>query len=242
MSRIALQPAFVLHRRPYQDSSQLLELLTHEHGRIGAVARGVRRAKSKWAGVLQPFSPLLVSWSGRGDLVTLTGVEPQGVVPALPPARLLSASYASELVIRLLQRHDPHPQLYERYAAAMVGLKDTTSSEAALLRVFEKCLLSEIGYALNLTHDARTGEPIEAGTRYVYHLEQGPEAAEDTHGPMCFQGSSLLALAQEQLGDVQVLRDARRLLRPALDLYLGGRPLKSRQVLQATRASRAPPP
>src|SRR5262245_64871498 len=99
--RVSMQPAYVLHHRPYRETSCLLELLTEEHGRIGAVARGARQAHSRWRGLLQPFRPLLLSWSGRGELATLTGAEPASPALTIPAERLLRAWYATDMMMSL---------------------------------------------------------------------------------------------------------------------------------------------
>ncbi|HYQ92513.1 MAG TPA: DNA repair protein RecO, partial [Candidatus Competibacteraceae bacterium] len=110
--QIVLQPAFVLHRRPYRDTSLLLEAWTLEQGRLGLVARGVRTHRSRWQGLLQPFQPLLLSGSGKGELLTLTVAEEAGRPLSPLPARWLSGLYVNELLLRLLPRHDPHPGLF----------------------------------------------------------------------------------------------------------------------------------
>jgi len=232
--RVSMQPAYVLHHRPYRETSSLLELLTEEHGRIGAVARGARLASSRWRGLLQPFRPLLLSWSGRGELVTLTGAEPASAALMIPAERLMSAWYANELMIRLLGRSDPQRKIFLAYATVLAELAGTTS-EAAALRLFEKRLLDALGYGLALTHDALTGAPIEPEHCYAYRLERGPQSVGVAEGELVLAGRSLLALAAERFDDDGTLKDARRLLRAALDLYLGERPLRTREVGRAMR-------
>jgi DNA repair protein RecO (recombination protein O) len=229
-----MQPAWVLHHRPYRETSSLLELLTEAHGRIGAVAKGARRPASRWRGLLQPFSPLLLSWTGGGELVTVTAVEAAGAPPAIPASRLMSAYYANELLLRLIGRHDPQRAAFIAYAAALAELAGE-GAEAHALRVFEKRLLDALGYGLALTHDAISGEPVDPDGYYAYRLERGPQAVGVAEGELVFAGSSLLALARERLDDAVALTDSRRLLRAALDLYLGERPLRTREVGRAVR-------
>lgn len=235
--RVTLEPAYLLHHHPYRETSRLLELLTEQHGRIAAVARGARRPDSRWRSALQPFVPVLASWTGRGELVTLTGAEQAGPAPRVPPARLMSAWYANELLLRLLGREEAQRSIFVTYAALLTELADG-AEEARALRLFEKRLLEALGYGLELTRDALTGEEVRAELSYVYRLERGPQAVGVAEGELVLAGSSLLALAQEQLDNPVALADARRLLRAALDLYLGGRPLKTRQVLRAVRRIR----
>jgi DNA repair protein RecO (recombination protein O) len=235
-----MQPAWVLHHRPYRETSALLELLTEAHGRIGAVAKGARRAASRWRGLLQPFSPLLLSWSGGGELVTITGAEAAGASPTIPGARLMSAYYANELLLRLLQRNDPQRGVFIAYASVLADLAGE-DGESHALRLFEKRLLDALGYGLSLTHDAITGQPVDPAGCYAYRLERGPQAVGVAEGELVFAGSSLLGLARERLDDAAALTDARRLLRAALDLYLGDRPLRTREVRRALRRRTSSP-
>ncbi|MBZ0070222.1 MAG: DNA repair protein RecO [Thiohalobacteraceae bacterium] len=226
-----LQPGYILHQRPYRDTSLLLEVFTRDHGRLGLVARGARGPRGRNRGLLQPFQPLLLSWSGRGELGTLTGIETAGAARHLPGAVLYSGFYLNELLLRLLQRLDPHPALHAAYAQALVALPDATPRA---LRLFEKTLLEELGYGLLLDHEAHSGAPVEPGAWYIYELESGP-ARTVQHSPnrLVLAGSSLLSLAADELHDTQSLSDAKRLLRAALGLYLGGRELKTREVFAA---------
>ena len=149
-TRIRLEPAFLLHHYPWRDSSRILELLTQSHGRVSLFARAARRSGSAIAGALQPFAELLVSFSLRGEAGQLTGVEPGAAAAPLPAARLMSAWYANELLIKLLPKSDPHPRLYGTYATLVAALADPAVDPARSLRIFEKRLLQELGYGLNL--------------------------------------------------------------------------------------------
>jgi DNA repair protein RecO (recombination protein O) len=156
-------PAFVLHRRAWQDNGSVIELFTPGHGRLSVFARGVRGAHAKLAGVLQPFVPLLVSWAGRGESPRLTGAEPDHAAAAcgvLPPDRLMSAWYCSELVLSLTARHDPQPALFACYAGALAGLRQEESHER-VLRLFEKRLLEQLGYGLEDLDERRFDDMAE---------------------------------------------------------------------------------
>lgn len=229
-----LQPGYLLHQRAYRDTSLLLEVFTPEHGRFGLVARGARAPKSRNRGLLQLFQPLLLSWIGRAELGTLTGVESNGAAPRLLGATLYSGFYLNELMMRLLQRLDPHPELFMAYADALQGLQHATERP---LRLFEKRLLETLGYGLLLDHVADSGEPVEADALYRYELETGPVAVVQApaHG-LCLHGSSLLSLAADQLQDAQSLSECKRLMRAALGLYLGERKLKTREVFASIAA------
>lgn len=234
--QFSLQPAFLLHQAPYRDTSSLLELYTRDHGRIGLVARGARRPKARLRAALQPFQPLLVSWISRGDLGTLTGAEVVPGVVAFPASHVYNGYYMNELLVRLTRRHDAHPQLFACYRDALENLR-LGHTDTRVLRLFEKNLLDELGYGLDLTQTV-DGEAVADSRQYEYRLEHGvipaqPGAIEK----MVFSGSSLLSLAAGQLDEDVALGDARRLLRAALQVYLGTRPLEVRRVAQAVRRS-----
>jgi len=225
-----LEPAWILHHYPYRDSSLLLEVFSRQYGRLGLIARGARSAKSRWRGQLQGFTPLLLSWSLRGELGTLTGLELLGL-PCIGVGRpLLGASYLNELIMRMVPRHDPHPALFDAYAQA---LQDLAINEEPVLRLFEKCLLQALGYGLLLDREADTGLPVSADSRYEYRLERGPIRCDNGSADgLVVHGSSLLALSNGILDDPVSRRETRRLMRAALSLYLGSRPLRTREVLR----------
>ena len=115
VDRISTEPAYVLHNRSYRESSLLLETFTLNHGRVGLVARGARGQKSRWKGVLQPFRPLLIGWTRRGELATLTAAEQVAAPPPLRGEALFCGMYVNELMMRFLQRFDAHPGLFKQY-------------------------------------------------------------------------------------------------------------------------------
>ncbi len=234
-NKILLEPAYVLHQRPYRDSSLILEIFSHTYGRVGLVAKGVRGKRKQRRALLQPFMPLQLSWSGRGELATLTDVEATGAAHQLVGQVLLSGFYINELLTYLLHRHDPHPDLFEYYRYTFSQLDGLSQPQLLQchLRLLEKQLLQEIGYGLVLENELVQGEPIDANRSYRYHPGQGPMLAQrdDVNQGSLFRGSSLLAFAQENLDQPQYLKDARRLTRLVFDFYLGGKKLHSRQLL-----------
>ena len=237
-ARVQLQPAYLLHHRPYRDTSRILELFTRDHGHISVFARGARGASGKGASLmsmLQPFNRLLVSWSGRGEAGQLTGAEFDGAYATLPADRLISGYYINELVLKLFARHDGQADVFALYTHTLDALK-ADPEPLRVLRLFEKRLLDSLGYGLALQRDAASGESLEANAAYHYRLEQGPVRAHGVaDGPFMFSGAMLLSLAREELSDPADCADARRLLRAALDRCLEGRELKSRQVMLALR-------
>lgn len=227
MNRVQLEPAYLLHHRAYRESSVLLEVFSVRHGRLGIVARGARSARSKWGSLFQPFQRLLLSWSERGELGTLTGAEADGPPAPLSGEAVFSGWYLNELLLRMLTRHDPHPVLFDRYAQALGGLAGPASP--AVLRQFEMGLLEDLGYGLHLPPD------IDPDGWYAYDAEAGASACKPGEGGL--RGSSLLALVAGRLDSPQSLRDARALLRAALAPHLGGKPLQTPRLLRALRAA-----
>ena len=236
--RIAQEPAFVLHHHNYGETSLLLEVFTRVHGRLGLLAKGARRARSPLRAALIPFQPLVVSFSGRGELPTLSSAEPLAPAPALGGDLLFCGLYLNELLLRLLHRHDPHEHLFDSYAQTLGQLAGNTQIEA-VLRIFEKRLLEEIGYGLVLDHDVEQGAPVRPEAIYRYQPERGavPDAA-DRDG-VRISGRSLLALATEDLGEAQALHDAKSLLRTLLARHLGDRPLLTRNLFRPKRRTNA---
>lgn len=237
--RVILQPGYLLHRRPYRDTSQLMEVFTAEHGRLSLVARGVRRkARGGSTGaIVQPFVPLLLSFTGRTDLKTLTGAEVAGGAIALRGERLFSGLYVNELLLRLLHKHDPYPQLFANYAKTLQELAGADRAEETLRR-FEFGLLDELGYSFDLAHDAMTGAAIEEQTWYRYQADSGLVATQRGHDAAvpAFIGADLLALSRgEYTGDAR--RTAKRLLRQVLYEHLDGQPLRSRDLFSQFRQS-----
>ncbi|MFN2308761.1 MAG: DNA repair protein RecO [Gammaproteobacteria bacterium] len=227
-----LQTGHILHARPYRDTSLLLEVFCRDHGRLGLVARGARGPRARNRGLLQPFQPLLLSWSGRGELANLHGVEAAGCAARLPGQALYAGFYLNELLLRLVPRLDPHPEVYTAYAEALAGLGTEPQRP---LRRFEKRLLESLGYGLLLDHEAHSGAPVRAESQYAYALESGPLPVDAAGaGGLILSGRSLLSLAADDLSDTQSLADAKRLMRAALGLYLGDRALKTREVFAAS--------
>jgi DNA repair protein RecO (recombination protein O) len=232
--RVHNQPAWLLHHRPFRDTSRILDVLSRDHGRLALVARGSRSAKSKLKGVLRPFMPLQISWVIRGDMGTLTGAEMNGAPVSLTGDALMSGYYMNELILSLLHRHDPQPEIFSAYESTVRNLA-SSAEVAATLRRYELEMLALLGYALNLDHDTQSGEPLNPEQRYEYALERGPVAVETREGPMVFSGQELLAIGRCEFSDPDTLGNAGRLLREVIGLHLGGKELQSRKVLREMR-------
>ncbi len=223
-SAVLSQPAFILQQRPYRESSVLLDVFTFDYGIISILAKGVRKEKSKTAGLLLPFSLLSVSYLDRNELKILTHVEYAQSYP-LQKLGLYCGFYLNELLQRFLYRHDPHPQLFVNYQCCLQSLLYEENIEQCL-RYFELDILTEAGYALQLDVDGR-GEEIVVHRRYAFMLGMG--LVPDNQGYVCGETLHVLNAGAALQGDA--LMQAKYLLRSILDEYLQGRPLKSRDVL-----------
>jgi len=230
MRRVSLQPAYVLHRRSYRETSFLVDLFTADYGRITLVATGVRKQKSSSSGLLQPFVPLLASWSGKGELMTLTQVEMNGDARRLQGECLFAGFYLNELLMALLEKWDAHPILYQSYRTALTGLQTADVLQEKILRSFEKCLLEELGYGLLPKSSISLHNTFLPDKHYRFIPEQGFVVSETSFGVNLFAGSSLLAMAKEDWETGTVLQDAKRLMRFVLTPLLGARRLYSRQL------------
>ena len=228
--RYQQQAAFILHHRPFRDTSQLLDVLSREHGKLALVARGSRGAKSRLRGVLRPFMPLSMSWVQKSDLGTLTGAELRGAPMQLNGDALLSGYYVNELLLHFLHRHDPQPEIFDAYTQTITALC-STDQVAPCLRRFEIALLQHLGYAVNLDHEADSHSPLEPDCHYEFRFEQGPVKVARTEGPMVFSGATLSAIGEQKFDQPDTLRAANRLLREVIGFHLGGKELKSRKVL-----------
>lgn len=233
MKRVSLQPAYVLHRRPYRETSFLVEIFTPEHGRLSLLARGVRKAKSMASGLLQPFTPLLISWAGRSELMTLTETEINGEVRRLQGDCMFAGFYLNELIMALLHKWDPHPTLFSAYDRAITALQ-TNPLQEKVLRSFEKCLLEELGYGVLPKTDSNTSVTFSADKFYRYIPEQGLTLSEigahDQIKANIFSGKHLLAISREDWGDSSTLQAAKRLTRYILAPLLGAKQLHSRRL------------
>ena len=234
-TRVDLEPAFILHSRAYRESSELLDVFTAGHGRVSLVAKGARRPKSSLRGLLNPFQALKLSWSGRGELGTLREAESTSVAAQLSSERVMAGFYINELLIKLLHRHDAHPELFFHYASLVADLGSSSELEP-LLRKFEISLLREIGYELNLEVDAINHEPLVDTQLYDFQLTHGAVPTEQAaDNSLCFSGAVLLRISRMEFDDQDTLSSAKRLLRSALNFHLGDRGLQTRKIAVAMK-------
>ncbi len=228
MNPIHGQAAYVIHVRPYRETSVLVTCFTPQYGKINLLAKGVRTPKSPWKALLQPFMPLLISFQGRSELKLLTQCEMHGEWGMLNGNRMVCGLYVNELLYWLLPEWVEHPHLFEWYRLTLMALHRSEHHISAL-RLFEKHLLEELGYALQLTHDV-DGLSIVETTRYTYLPKSGPRPifSEAARG---IAGKTLLDLGKDDLADPVSTKEAQYLLRPMIEHVLDGRPIQTRLLL-----------
>ncbi len=228
--KVELNPAFILHRRPYRETSLLLDVFSRNYGRVGLLAKGVRKNKSGKSEILQPYQPLQLAWSGKGELMTLIMAEADKPAYILKDKKLITGFYLNELIIRMLHQHEAHPDMFMIYDKTLNLLATGTSDEQVVIRVFEKRFLDSIGYGLILDHDV-SGEKIKPDCNYYYQADRGPVM--DIPGKSDYikiSGSTLLAINKEKFDSAQILHEAKLLMRFVLKNHLGGKPLASRKL------------
>lgn len=241
--RADLQPCWILHRRPWRESSLLIELFSRDHGRVGLVAKGARRPSSKSRGLTEPFIPLYCSWIRRSELGTLTDLEASAPGISLKGRGLWCGLYLNELIMALFGRDDPVPDLFEVYAASLPALADP-DRQAETLRWAEMAMLSVLGVMPDLTRCARSDEAVVAGGMYHVSPEVGLISV-DSARTGAIDGHTALYLAGrcQASADARTRREARMLTRLLIDHQLSGRPLKTRELLgeRHTRRERSEP-
>ena len=253
---IELERCFLLHQRPYRETSVIAELLTEHEGRVSLVCKGVRSVGKKASSLrstLQPFALLSASWSGKTDLKSLRQVEVITPAPRLHQSQLYAGLYLNELLVRLFHSGESHSNLFSRYQAsiselASLAADDTIAIEVSLRR-FEIRLLATLGFELDFMRDAITGKPISADAEYQFHTEYGfyradlndadadnehsainADSALASNAHLLIAGSAILAIQNHDYHDKKVRQVAKKIMRLALAPHLGGRPLKSREL------------
>jgi DNA repair protein RecO (recombination protein O) len=231
-SRAEQQLCFVLHSRPYRETSLIVEAFTRDRGRVALLARGARRPKSALRGVLLAFQPLVVSWSGRGELRTLTRAEWGGAYSPLKGQALICGFYLNELLLKLLPRDDPHEQLFQAYRETLAALGEG-GEQSPVLRRFEMCLLRELGYAVILDRDVEHGEPVARERSYVYVVERGPvSAAGAPRIGVELSGQTLLDMQSGVFTSTATQQQSKLLMRTLINHCLGNQVLHTRQLLR----------
>ena len=231
--RYLAEPAFVLHARAWRETSLLVEVLSAEHGRIGLVARGVQGPKRHaLRAALQPLQSIRFDAVQRGELAQLAIAEAVDAAPILHGDAAMAAFYLNELCLRLAPRHDPQPELHAAYGLARERLRDGEPL-AWTLRRFERDLLDALGFGFAFDADG-DGTAIDPAARYTCDPEHGPRRVLSERGDARREtatGLALLGLAADAMPPRDDLASLRLPLRAVLLHYLGGRGLKSWEML-----------
>ncbi|MEQ5801875.1 DNA repair protein RecO [Halomonas sp. H10-9-1] len=225
------EPAFLLHKRPYRETSALVDLLTLHHGRIRAVAQGVQRPGSRARGRLQPFAPLHVTWGGEGELKRLRLMESRGAVALLAGEGLLCGLYANELLTRTLPVELPVDSVFAFYTALLEALP-RPDARAGSLRRLEFALLEALDAAPRFLQ--ADGAELDPQARYVF------DAATRAFRPgrPGLDGRTLRLLAAGDWDAPGLAGPAKAVARAALAPLLGARPLRSRELMRQLAARR----
>ena len=230
--RIQNEPAFVLHSYPFRETSSIIEVFSRQHGRLAIVARGARRPRSSLRGLLLNFQPLFLSWFGKGEVRTLHSAEWQGGQPYLQGTAIMCGFYLNELLLNLIARDDPHELLFDNYRDTLQCLAHQ-ADQASTLRGFEKNLLQELGYALELEHEAGGGKAVQKELSYRYVLDQGV-LPDNEYAPPGFllSGKTLLDMAKNEYDDPISAQQSKQLMRILLNHHLGGKTLHTRELIK----------
>ncbi len=235
MATIELTDGYVLHRRPWRESSLLIDCLSKTHGRIGLVARGGRAERSPWRGLVEPFMPLSFSYMQKGEMGTVRDIEALGDRVRLTGEALWCGLYANELLLHLIDRGEAVPALFADYQTLLAGLS-VDEHRMPCLRRFEWSLLETLGVAPSLSHEGDQGDAIEANQRYRLEPEAGFFVAGVDRG-LVVDGATIIWLTEPMSGskNSEILKQARLITRTLIDHQLGGRSLKTREMMRAMR-------
>ena len=247
VKRISDEPAFVLHRYDWSESSLILEVFTRRYGRIALVAKGAKRPSSNFRPVLLPLQPLRVSFGGDAEIRTLKGAEWVGGQVMPTGDALLSGYYLNELLLRLTARDDPHPGLFDAYASAVQVLaSEHGEALQPALRAFELVLLREIGLLPSLDLQTPTLAALQPGGRYSLVPEGGLVQAAPGDGRASLAGAEWMQL-QQGLDDpapfsatlpkaATVMAQLKPQLRTLLHYHCGVSTLRTRQMMKDLQA------
>jgi DNA repair protein RecO (recombination protein O) len=234
MSDRDAQHVYILHTRKYRDTSLIADVFSREEGRYSLVIRGARSKKSHQLSLLQPFSPILVTPYGRGEMRTAGALDFTGRAWRLTGESLFIGMYVNELLYRLLGKFDPLPVLFAHYEGILADL-ESDRFQLRLLREFELSLLANLGYGITFDYDVRTGESIHPDKQYRFVAEEGfhslPERGQQTYSIMSYKGRELLAIAGGNSSD-SASDILKQVVRQSIEPLLGGKPLKSRSLFE----------
>ena len=237
--RIESERGYVLHQRPYRESSLLVDLFTLNYGRVRCIAKGFRKPNKKGISrALFPYTEYQFNWQGRGELKTLSRADVSEAPVFLQQESSFVGLYINEILYRLLHEQDAHQALYEDYCQLMIRLAQSGVDEK-VLRGFEMTLLDELGYGLVLDIDSEKGTPVLAEHFYDYIPEQGLQEVTPgaTSKNACLRGADIIAIYQGDYSQLTTVRAAKRLTRSIIDFYLDGRQLHSRELYRQYKSN-----
>lgn len=230
--KVVHTPCYILHRRDYRESSLILEILSREHGRVNLIAKGAKRNKKQQGISYNLYQEYLMSWVSKSELGTLIDVELATIMTSMSPKQMMTGFYINEIILRLLHKHESHPELFDSYNKTIRELTDN-NTDSVLIRYFEKILLQSLGYGVIFDQDLNTGNAIHAEDNYYYKLDFGPTSnSQDSRAGVPVSGRTLIGLNNETLTDTKNKNEAKVLLRSLLNQYLGDKPLASRTLYQ----------
>ena len=231
--KVELTPCYILHRRDYSETSLILDVFSREHGRISLIAKGAKRNKKRQGVNHSLYQKYHMSWVIKSELGTLTDIELDSLSDSLKPEAAMTGFYMNEIMLRLLHKHESHPELFDSYDTAIKRLLNKVP-EQIVLRYYEKILLQSLGYGVILDHEVETGKNLKPNKNYYYKFDFGPSLISgNTALGINISGKTLLELDAETLSDVKNINEAKILLRSILNQHLGEKPLASRELYQA---------
>jgi len=262
---VSLQAGYLLHYTQYGDANFIVDFFSLDHGRISLMAKGARSSKPRTRALYQPFRPLLISWWGNQELRTLTGIEESGASLNLEGSALPCGYYLNEVILRLVQKDQPHPTLFAHYALALAQLSENPEALEATLRSFELQLLEALGLLPDIANCRNDGEPISDDEQFLFYpssnqcvlvpgdeaqhiaipKQKTPQAVYHSDGVTVdvgvpVSGRTLNRLAAFDIDDKKVLSEIKPLMRRLLQMHLGDKPLNSRELF--TSLTPPPPP
>lgn len=231
--RVHQQPAYILINRPYSETSWIVEVFSRDYGRLALMAKGARRIKSQLKGVLLPFQPVLLSWSGKGEIPTLTSAEIDQSVfnlidHELRGDALVCGFYCNELIVNFLHRYDPHKQLFKDYHIAIMALNSTNSHDnlGDALRDFEQKMMKETGYEISFEYQADGKTPIDPTGYYHFQANQGFVPVY-TSQATAISGQLILSMSEKKSANSAL---GKHLMRDILSQTLGSKKIVSREL------------
>jgi len=226
--RVELEPAYVLHTRSYRETSMIVYALTEQYGVVHMVSRGARK---KGNNNLQPFTKMYLSWSGRGDLVSLTKIEHEHSRYTSNFRAQVQCFYLHELILKLIPKLSPEPELFDLYECTLDSMINNPADEH-VLRNFEMRLLAIMGHPLQFKYDYTNDEEVEAQLLYRYDPDLGPARVISQQQQWNIMTGDLLIHLNDNNLTENILPEAKIFLRGLVKHYLQGKPLMTRRLLK----------